>query len=214
MKKLLCAILSLTMLLTLAAVGTPAALAAEPAVKAADMLGTKDGNVYENEALGMRVEFPENWQILSSEEAMKLLNAGMEILDRDSIAEMLEKNSAVFDLYAMKTDNSGDNLNIQLQNLNALQEAVLTEEKIAAINAGSMEEELERAGFEMTDLRQDTMVFCGSEHPMLAVTMEIQGVSMYSRAVFVKNGNYLATITVSSLDEGRCEEMLGLFEEL
>ena len=95
MKKLFCAILSLTMLLALAAFGTPAAFAAEPAVKAVDMLGTKDGNVYENEALGIRVEFPENWQILSSEEAMKLVDAGSEILDRDSIAEMLEKSGAV-----------------------------------------------------------------------------------------------------------------------
>jgi hypothetical protein len=221
MKKLICAALTLAMLLALAAFGAPAAMAdktpksaasSKAELKAEDMFGEKEKNRYVNRSLGIQAEFPRDWTILSDEEAASLMGIGLDVLDNEKLTDLLDQNAAVFDLYAMKTDNSGDNLNIQLQKLNTLQNTLLPEEQIAAASAKELEDMMKGTGMEITSIEQSTVVFAGEEHPCLSITMEIQGVAAYERLVLIKGGDYYACITAFSLDQARAEEMLDLFE--
>ncbi len=212
MKKLICALLSLAMILALTAGGT-AVFAEEPAQEAKDMLGTRGNNLYVNEAFGIRIELPDNWSILNDDEIAELMGISKELFNEDALAELLEKNSGIFDFYAMKEDSSGDNLNIQLQGLSALQSKVLTEELIAESSEKSLKKELETTGIEVTDIDRRTVEFAGAEHPCLFVTMKLQDMPLYSCAVLIMSGSYLATITATSLDMSRAEEILDLFEQ-
>ena len=209
MKKALCIALTLCMILAL----VPAAFA-ENDVEAVEMFGTKEGNVYTNKALGIRAEFPETWMVLSEEQSQQLMGSGMEALDNEKLAEMLEKNTAVIDLYAIAADNSGDNVNIQLQSLNALQDVLLSEEKIAKINADTLAEQMQGTGIEISATEQTTRSFAGSDHPCLHITLSVQGVPMYMDMVFLKVGTYFATVTSTSLSQERSGAVLDTFKAL
>lgn len=213
MKKLLCAVLTLCMLFTL----TPcAAFAQAEEISAGKMLGTVDKHHYTNEALGIQAKVPEDWQLLGKEEAMRLMYAGFDMLeaDKDWFAEQLEKNTAVFDFFASALDNSGDNINIQIQKnqLNALQRAVATEDKVIDASIEDLEKSLAESGMmENIVLEKDTINFAGKEHGCINVSATIQDVPIYERMVVLIKGNYLGFITSFSLDEDAVTKNLDMF---
>ena len=210
MKKILCMILTLSMLFTL----VPCAAFAEEADNdLSKVRGTKDGNSYKNPGFGVQVSFPEDWMLLTDEQTAQLMGMGEEILDNENLAELLETNAGVYDLYAIASDNSGDNVNATLQKLNALQAALLTEEKLAAVNLEQLPEVMTGFGVTVTDIEQTVYSFAGAEHAGLRLTTEMQGVSMYHRIVFILKGNYYLTFSSFSLDPDRADKILGFFSQ-
>ncbi len=215
MKKILCLLLALVLVLSLA----PAAFAAavkEEDVSAADMLGTLDGNRYENKALGIKAEIPETWQVYSAEEATRLMYAGFDILEADSdwLAEMLEQNTAVFDLYTAAQDGSGDNINIQVQktSFNLLQKAVLTEEKLIEASMEEVETSLKESGImDDIELEQDSCEFAGKIHGCLNVSATMYGIPVYERMIMLLRGDYMGVITGFSLDKEALEKNFAMF---
>ena len=67
MKKALTILLTLTMLLSVAAFGTGTACAAS-SVDMQSILGTKENNEYVSVLLGIEADFDEDWYVLSEEE--------------------------------------------------------------------------------------------------------------------------------------------------
>ncbi len=215
MKKILCLLLALVLVLSLA----PAAFAAavkEEDVSAADMLGTLDGNRYENKALGIKAEIPETWQVYSAEEATRLMYAGFDILEADSdwLAEMLEQNTAVFDLYTAAQDGSGDNINIQVQktSFNLLQKAVLTEEKLLEASMEEVETSLKESGImDDIELEQGSCEFAGKTHGCLNVSATMNGIPVYERMIMLLRGDYMGVITGFSLDKDALAKNFAMF---
>lgn len=212
MKKIICMILALMLILAL----IPSAAFAEEDVEAADMLGTLEGNLYVNKALGIKAEIPETWQVFSAEEATKLMYAGFDVLeaDPDWLTELLEENAAVFDLYTAAMDNSGDNINVQVQKnpLNLLQKAVMTEEKLVAASMEDVEKGLTESGL-MEDLKieQSSFEFAGKTHACLNVYATMYGVPIYERMVMLLKGDYIGVITGFSLDEEALAKSFDMF---
>lgn len=211
MKKLICIMLTLCVLLAL---GVSAAYADGEALTSEEILGTKKDNVYENTLLGIRAEFPKGWRILSDEETMSMMGAGLEMLDDEKLNEIMDQNTALISLYAMAGDNSGDNVNVMVQSLNALQRAVLTEETIANENAKNLKSTFANSGMDIQEIEQGTVDFAGASHPAIDVRFEMMGVTCYERLVLIKSGNYFGTITSFSLDESRAASILEFFKEL
>lgn len=215
MKKLICAILTLCMLLAL--ISCAAFAQADDDVKAADMLGTVNGNHYENRTLGIRADIPDTWRVFTAEEAMELMGMGMELLeaDPDWFADLLEQNVAVFDLYTAALDNSGDNINIQVQKnpLNALQRALITEDQVITSSIPEMEKLLAESGM-MDDLKieKGTGVFLGKERSCIDVSATMYGVPIYEKCFMLLKGDYMGVITSFSLDKNAVAENLDMFK--
>lgn len=214
MKKLLCIVLTLCMLFAFAPC---TAFAQSDEVSAEEMLGTVDKNHYTNKALGIQADVPEDWQLFGTEEAMRLMYAGFDMLEADKewFAEQLEKNTAVFDFFASAMDNSGDNINIQVQKnqLNALQRAVVTEDKVIEASIEDLEKSLAESGMmENIVLEKDTIIFAGKEHGCVNVSATIQDVPVYERMVVLLKGNYLGYVTSFSLDEDTVTKNLDMFK--
>ena len=216
MKKILCMILSLLMVLSLLPAAFAETAAKEEDVKASDMIGTLEGNLYENKVLGIKAEIPETWQVFSAEEATKLMYAGLGILeaDPDWLTNMLEQNSAVFDLYTAAKDNSGDNINIQVQktSYNLLQKAVLTEEKILEASMEEIEASIKGSGL-MDDLKfeQSSCEFAGKTHCCLDISAVMHGVPVYERMIMLLKGDYIGIVTGFSLDKETLAKNFAMF---
>ena len=66
----------------------------------------------------------------------------------------------------------------------------------------------------LTDVKYElgTMQFAGKEHACVYITGQINGTTLYETQVCVKNGNYVGSITASTVGGDGTGEILGAFE--
>lgn len=208
MKKTLSFLLALT--LVLSACG--GALAAETEPDASDILGVKENNVYANEFLGIMTEFSEDWYVLSNEETIEAMGYVADNLPNADLAEQLRSSGVVCDLYVLALDNSGANINIQLEDLGFLYGLAMSEDAYYNAAAPQLQEALTQMGVENVSVEKETIDFAGAEHTACLISGVYSGVPIYERMVMVKAGNYMATVTAFSFSADTAAEMLGYFE--
>ena len=224
MKKLLCMFLILAMLFALPACGgkssdpapaateTPApAETAEPELSAGDLIGEKGERSYVNKALKIRADLPEDWILLTNEETAEVMGYAREMVTDEEIARMLEESGAVCDFYAMAADNSGSNLNIQLQSFSFLQGAAVTEQALADASLDQVRQSLESIGMEDVKPTVESFSFAGKEHASIACSSTYMGVPLFERQVFVKVGRYIGIVTSFGFSQEDADSFLGFF---
>ena len=180
---------------------------------AEELLGEKQGNRYESELLGIAVDFPDNWYILSAEETAQVMGVVADNIDDEVLAGQLRDAGTACDLYAVAMDESGDNVNIQLENLGLLYGTILTPKQYANIALPQLKPALEQAGFQHVQIEMENYEFAGRDRVSLLVTGDINGVPVYERMILIKGGQYMGAITAFSLDLGRIDALLARFEE-
>lgn len=230
MKRLICVLLSITLVLSLGActkkpsqtaapeTTAPAVTEAsteaptETEVSAEDAVGSYEDGVYRNELLGIQAAFDETWYVASVEERLEVVGIVSEAVTDDAIADMLETNGTAMDLYAVQ--GSGSSVNLMLQKINFLQNVLISEEEYVNQSMAQMETAMESIQVEDAVIEATTITFAGGEHPAIAITGVQAGLDFYELLVVVKSGGYLGTVTAASYVENTTEEILGLFEGL
>ena len=179
-----------------------------------DVLGTKEGNQYINQKLGLKAEFPADWRILSAEEAMELVAGGMEKTGHQALVDILEQYMSVYDLYAISS-NRVDNLSIQIQ---IGTKSEITEEALLLAEKETIERDLIETG--MGELMEELQIsvekcsFAGEEHECLDVSMKVTGIPIYERVLVFERENYIVKITSFSADEESATSILNIFEAI
>ena len=156
--------------------------------------GTVENNTYTSSLLGITATLDENWYFL----------------DREEIAKKLEDGSTYADMYA--TDQStGATVNVNIQNV-GLTALLVSEEAILEAAEGEVIAALESMG--LTDVKYElgTMQFAGKEHACVYITGQINGTTLYETQVCLKNGNYVGSITASTVGGDGTGEILGAFK--
>lgn len=180
---------------------------------AEDALGEKEGSRYESELLGVAVDFPDNWYLLSPEETAQVMGLVADGMDDEALAAQLRDAGTACDLYAVALDDSGDNVNIQLEDLGLLYGAVLTPKQYAEIALPQLKPALEQAGFQHVQIEMEDYEFAGRDRVSLLVTGDVNGVPVYERMILIKGGQYMGAITAFSLDLSRIDALFARFEE-
>ncbi len=211
MKKILSFLLVLTMVLSLAAFGG-SALAAGAEPDAADILGVKKDNVYASEFLGIMAAFSDDWYVMSNEETVEAMGYVVDNMPTDKLADQLRNSGVVCDLYVVALDNSGDNINIQLENLGFLYGLAMSEDAYFIASAPQLEDAMKQMGVSNVKLEKEMIKFAGGTHTSCLISGEFNGVKIYERMVMVKSGNYMATVTAFSLNKANVDAMIDLFE--
>ena len=222
MKRLLCILLTLAMLLTLSACGggksgetapaAPEATAApEPELSAGDMIGEKGERGYVNKALKIRADLPEDWILLSNEEVAEVMGYTREMVTDEEVAAILDESGAVCDFYAMAADGSGSNLNIQLQSLTLMQGAAVNETTLAEASLDQVKQALESIGMEDVTPTTERFLFAGKEHASIACTATYMGVPLFERQVIVKVGRYIGIVTSFAYSQEDADSYLAFF---
>ena len=208
MKKSLSFLKILALVLSLAAGSALASEAEDPAA----VVGVKDGHSYANEFLGIMASFEDDWYVMNDEETIEAMGDVADSLENQELADRLRNSGVVCDLYAETQDNSGDNINIQIENLGFLYGTILNEEDYYKAAAPQLETALAQMGVEKLRVEKETLEFAGTEHVGIRVSGTYQGTPVYERMALVKAGSYMATVTAGSFDAGRAENMLKVFE--
>ena len=196
-----------------AAEAAPAEEAApvEEEQKAEEMIGEKTASTYVNEGLGIRAEFPANWTVLDDEQTAQVMGLVADHLSEEDLADQLRESGSLCDLYAMATDQSGDNVNIMIQDLGVLYGIVLDENRYTDLNMDQIEPTLSQMGMTDITMEKANVTFAGAEHPSILVSANYSGVPVYEQMVIFKAGNYMSAITVFSVDKARVDQILGFF---
>lgn len=179
------------------------------AVQQGSKLGVVEGNTYTNSFLGITVTLDENWTFANDEEMAQIRGMTMDAMNDENLSQMLETSGAVMDMYAM--DAEGRTVNIVLENLNILQSVALTEKAYIDATAGQLSPMLESMGFSIVNAETTEITFAGESHAAIKIHASVQGVDIYETVVVVKQGNYIASITVASYDQDTTASVLDQF---
>ena len=114
---------------------------AEETYEAEEMIGEKSGNSYANETLGIRAEFSDNWTILDDEQTAQMLGLVADNFSEVDLAEQLRESGSLYDLYAMTVDQSGDNVNVVIEDLGVVNGIIIDEKKYLEIAEDQLLEE-------------------------------------------------------------------------
>ena len=172
-------------------------------------LGVVEGNTYTNSFLGITATLDENWTFANDEEMAQIRGMTMDAMNDESLSQMLETSGAVMDMYAMDTE--GRTLNIMLENLNILQSVALTEKAYVDATVGQLPSVLENMGFANVTAEPTEMIFAGESHAAVKIHASVQGVEFFETMVVVKQGNYIACVTVASYGQDTTANVLEQF---
>lgn len=178
---------------------------------AEEALGSKQGNTYRSELLGVEAVFADNWHILSPEETAQVMGYMADGMDDEALAELLRSSGSTCDLYVICMDQSGQNLNIQLEDLGTLYGVILSEAKYAELALPQLESAFGQIGFQNVKLTTGDYVFAGRTHVSVLVSAEVNGTPVYERLVLVKAGHFMATVTAFAMQQEQLDTILAQF---
>ena len=192
------------------AVTEPEETAAESSIDDGnDVLGTTEGSRYENARIGLGCILPEGWNY-SSEEDIRLMNNATAELAGDTYLELIENATVFYDMLAMDADEL-NNINVNLEKLNALQLTLLDVAENYKAAVPYMREMFENMGY--TDFSSEIVdvILDGETVPAMRTTAQISGIRVYQLMLSVKCDGYLANIAVTTYIEDTTADILSNF---
>ena len=184
---------------------------AEETYEAEEMIGEKSGNSYANETLGIRAEFPDNWTILDDEQTAQMLGIVADNFSEVDLAEQLRESGSLYDLYAMTVDQSGDNVNVVIEDLGIVNGIIIDEAKYLELAEKQLDTTFAQMGITDVTLDKGTYSFAGEDHVSVLISGNYSGMPIYERMVLLKAGNYMGVVTAFSLDTEQLENIMGFF---
>ena len=225
MKKIICSLLAILMLVSLCACGsvddssdirgeiiggnivpettdpveTDPVETDPPETESSFSFGKSTGNTYQNDFLGLSCTLPEDWTFYSDQQILEMNNLVGEYLDENA-AKQLENASIIYDMMALKQED-GSNISVNLEKLTALQLLSLDIKAVLEAQIDIIVSTYENMGYTDVQVVSEKVTVDGEEYDSLCISAKIQGIDFYSTAFAFLKGNYLANITVSSLVE-------------
>lgn len=223
MKRMVC--LVLVLLLTLAMMAgcggkkksTPAATTEPVQEEHTLSLGVVEGNTYTSAYAGYGCTLPEDWTLLSAEEAQDIYEIMQDAVSDSEIGKLMEDGQNFYDLVA-ESDDMMMNMNIVIQKLFAQERVIyerLSEEELTDMlleQKDLMVEAYAAAGMTLVSMEKVRVDFLGEEHFAIRNVLDIEGITGYQLQLFnYKLGDYSVVLTLCSFQEDNTESMLDMF---
>lgn len=225
--KILCVVLALAMLVSLCACGgassvsgtitaSEAATTEAPAEETEEFsIGATANNSYKNEYFGIGIDLNEEWTFMSQEEINEANGMAKDLLDKEQYAEALDNGTVFTDMSATASDGILT-LNATIEKLNALGTLAVDEESYVDISLENTDFKavFKQMGVDMSVVEKGTITVAEKEHPCIVLEGEVQGIGFYEKVAAIKKGNYVISITASSLVENVVDEIFEGFYAL
>lgn len=233
MKKLFAMLMTLTILMTMAACGQqapdeaggtvdPGAVADQDTSGQVDMpaddagtpeLGSVNGGTYTNEFAGIGCTLDETWTFYTEAQIAEINGFLTEGTSDEEMRQLMEENQSVYDMYASSTDGLMT-MNVVFQNMGLLFGTTMSAQDYVELSAEQLPDAMGAYGFEDVTASVTTAEFAGAECPAIAITATVQDTPMYELLVCMKEGNYIYCVTLCSYTEDVTAQMAALFYTL
>ena len=176
----------------------------------ASIVGEVNGDVYENAVLGFGCKL-EGWHFYSEEEIAQVNQVAQERMT-DELQKLLEAAQPINVMVAQSTDNTL-NVNVQAQDVGS---TLATFEalgmKVLAENSLSMfKQQLEASGFTDVELSVGEVLIGEEAVTCVKGTYKLSGFPMTFVQPWLIHGNYMTTITLTTIMSDRTDEILQNF---
>ncbi len=171
--------------------------------------GKTVNNVYKNDFLGITCTLPSEWVFYTDDQIAKLNNQTVNAMDDDT-ASLVNQANIIYDMYA-QNPNDGSNVNINLEEFTAIQMAVMDVKKTLEGQFDMLKSTYQNMGFSNINIYYDKITVGGKEVDGARLTADINGVNFYAVMFCFKKGNYLANVSLSSIQTNRTADILNCF---
>ena len=227
MKRLICGLLALVMVLALCGCskggdapsgGTGEASGnQEPETREVTLGELRDG-VYYNAYAGFTITLDENWEPYTAEQLQDISDLTQEALQDSAMGEQLAEYEQITDMMA-ECYNDLTSLNVLYTRLDMMERAayaLLSEEQMVDSTLDQKELLIQTyadAGIAVESMEKKQVTFLGEEHFAVYTVASIEGTPYYILQLFRYNlgGPYYVTMTLSSFVEDKTAELLDLF---
>lgn len=171
--------------------------------------GKTANNTYNNDFLGISCTLPAEWAFYTDEQILQLNNIVGDYLDED-VAELLEKATIIYDMYAIN-ETEGSNMNINLEKLSTVQMISLDIKQTLEAQIHAIKSTYQNMGYTDTNVEYQKIKVDGKEFDGLKLTAKIQGIDFYASTFTFRKSNYLANITICSIQTDKTDTILSYF---
>lgn len=172
-------------------------------------LGKTTGKTYKNDFLGISCTLPDGWVFYTDAQIRELNNLTGEYLDED-IAQRLENATIVYDMYAQNTVQAAT-MNVNMEKLNVVQVVGLDIKKTLEAQIGSLKTVYENMGCTDVQAGYQKIKVDGKDFDALRITAKMQGVDMFVVTFAFLRGNYLANVSICSVQTDQIGDILDYF---
>ncbi len=159
--------------------------------------GTNNDSGYKSDIFNIEIAYGDGWTYYTDEDL-----AGQNSIDDmsdENLNKALNEKAVVYEMMALLPSNS--NINIVVENLNVTNRGEsLTGEEYLNLAFPNLKSSIE-ASYEEASAEISTTTLCGKEIPCVKVNISSGGVTANEVLVAVPGGNYMATITITFVDE-------------
>ena len=171
-------------------------------------MGKSTGNTYNNNFLGLSCTLPADWVFYTDEQIKQLNNVVGDYMD-ESVKDQL-KNATV--IYDMQAATQGSSVGVNMEKLNALQIAGLNIKQVLESQIPTIKDMYSQMGYTVTKAEYDKVTVDGKEFDCIKLTAKIQGMDFVLVSFAFRKSNYLATVTVGTVDASQLNAILGYFD--
>ena len=176
-------------------------------IDSVSVFGKKVNGNYENEFLGLGLKL-NDWHLYSEQEL-----AEVNQVSNDFIATKVKEDIGLADnltiMMAQAPDNNAS-INIVLRNMKEYMDAIKTA-GVDAVIAGSLDASRDmytQVGFQNVKVDSAKIRIEQQDYPGMSVYYEAQGVPTYLKQIALIRGDFMAYITISSLNEDTTDAII------
>lgn len=172
-------------------------------------LGKATNNTYNNDFLGLSCVLPAEWVFYTDEQILELNNIVGDAFDEE-VAEQLKDANIIYDMYAVY-ETEGSSININLEKLNSVQMIGLDIKQNLEAQIETIISTYENMGYTDTNVEYQKIMVDGKEFDGLKITAKIQGIDFYASIFTFRKSNYLANISISTIQTDKTDTILSYF---
>ena len=224
MKRLICGLLALIMVLALCGCskggdapsgGTGEESGNQEAETREVTLGELRDGVYYNAYAGFTITLDENWKPCTAEQLQDISNLTQEALQDSAMGEQLAEYEQITDMMA-ECYNDRTSLNVLYTRLDMMERAdyaLLSEEQLVMDQIELLTQTYADEGTVVESMEKKQVTFLGEEHFAVYTVASMDGTPYYTLQLFRYNlgGPYYVTLTLGSFVEDKTAELLDLF---
>lgn len=172
-------------------------------------LGKTTSNTYNNGFLGISCTLPAEWVFYTDEQILELNNIVGTVVDEE-IADQLKNANIIYDMYAIN-ETEGSNMNVNLEKLSTVQMISLDIKQTLEAQIDAIKSAYQNMGYTDTNVEYQKIKVDGKEFDGLKLTAKIQGIDFYASVFAFRKSNYLANVTICSIQTDKTDTILSCF---
>ena len=159
-------------------------------------IGETVNNVYTNGFLGITCQLDAQWTVFNKEQLAQLMGLTSDLMNNDAVENAMENGTVV------------------MERLSLANGILMDEKSYINVSKSQLAPALESMGMENVTVETAKIRFAGEERYGLRIHGTIQGVDFDEALVCIKNGNYIASVTVGTVGENKTDDLLAMFKRM